>query len=72
MVFRFNPFTMKLDMVSAASSITPQSGSGSPEWSIAARYAGDFYINATTGVLYTNPTSWATTGWEVVQTAPAL
>lgn len=70
---KFNPFTMKLDNAGIASgSVTPQSGAGSPEWSITSRYAGDIYINATTGVAYTNPVSGATVWWEVIQTSPAV
>jgi len=73
MGYTYNPFTGKLDNKwSASSSITPQSWLASPEGAVAARYAGDTFIDTAHLVYYTNPVSGATTGWEIVQTAPAL
>lgn len=43
-----------------AASVTPQSWITSPEWVVAARYAGDMYVDAT-WLTYTNPVSWAAT-----------
>lgn len=73
-MFRFNPFTQKLDMTSTATGGTgnkPQTGAGAPNGVITATYAGDEYVDTVTGIKYTNPTA-SITGREIVQTAPAL
>lgn len=68
----YNPWTKKLDFTwISSSSVQPQSGLASPEWSIAARYADDIFVNTATWVSYINPTAGANTGREIIQTAPA-
>jgi len=70
----FNPFTNKLDNTWSwgwGTGEAPQTWTWNPNWSVISRYEWDEYVDTNTWIKYTNSTTWDT-GWEVIQTAPAL
>ena len=56
---------------SSTGSSGAQSGSGSPEWLIVSKKIWDQYLDTNTDILYFNPVKWATTGRQIIQSAPA-
>ena len=76
-MYKFNPFTNKLDNVGSWRGITiwqvaPQSWNWSPAWSIASRFRWDRYVDTVSWIEYQNPNASWTSGWEVIQSSPSI